>query len=155
MTLTLLVDVDGTLLFNDEDQFQKLYFRLLGETLHPWVSAERLKAAVIEAGKRSMEKDTPVNTMEECFDQAFYSRLGIDKAEIGDAIEKFFATTFPRLGSTTRPIPGARKLIETAFNRGWDVVVATNPLLPSITTLQRLEWAQIPVSEFPYRLVTS
>jgi FMN phosphatase YigB (HAD superfamily) len=155
MTFTLLVDIDGTLLFNDEDQFQKLYFGLLGETLHPWVSAERLKAAVFEAGKRSMEKDTPVNTMEECFDQAFYSRLGIDKAEFGNAIENFFTTAFPRLRSTTRPVPGARELIETAFNRGWDVVVATNPLLPSITTLQRLEWAQIPVSEFPYRLITT
>lgn len=53
----------------------------------------------------------------------------------------------------TRPV--TRPLIEHCFAQGWQVIIATNPLFPRSAIEQRLAWAGVPVSEYPYALVTS
>jgi FMN phosphatase YigB (HAD superfamily) len=45
--------------------------------------------------------------------------------------------------------------VEIAFEKGYDVVIATTPLLPETAVRQRLDWAGVPIDEFPYKLVTT
>lgn len=155
MSLTLLIDLDDTLLSNDIDSFQKVYFKLLSQALLPWVSPENMMEAMMAAINGMLEKKTPALTMEEQFDQVFYPRLGISKAELTETINKFYAETFPQLRTLTSPRSEAVNLINTAFQRGWDVVIATNPVFPKTAVLQRLEWAQLPPSEYPFKIITS
>jgi FMN phosphatase YigB (HAD superfamily) len=50
-------------------------------------------------------------------------------------------------------LPEARAVVQSAFEAGLDVVIATNPLFPEAAVRQRMEWAG--VADFPYPLVTS
>lgn len=155
MTITLLVDLDDTLLTNDINAFQKAYFKLLADALTPWAPPETMMAAMMTAIKAMLEKTTPGLTMEEQFDQVFYSMLEVSKNELTHAIDYFYADTFPRLRPLTSPRPEAVNLIKTAFQRGWEVVIATNPVFPKTAVLQRLEWAELSPAEYPYTLITS
>ena len=65
----------------------------------------------------------------------------------------FYANDFPALRQYTRRKPQARQVVQQAFDLGFDVVIATNPLFPATAIEQRLEWAG--VADFPYRLVTT
>lgn len=58
MSLTLLIDLDDTLLSNDIDAFQKVYFKLLSQTLLPWVSSENMMEAMMAAINGMLEKKT-------------------------------------------------------------------------------------------------
>jgi len=59
----------------------------------------------------------------------------------------------PSLINFTRKKPEARKVIQTAFNKDYKVVIATTPVLPLTAIEQRLNWAGI--GDFPYELITS
>ncbi|MHB1481542.1 MAG: DinB family protein [Bellilinea sp.] len=155
MTLTLLIDLDDTLLNNDINAFQKVYFKRLSEAILPWASPETMMAAMKAAIKGMLEKKTPALTLEEQFDLVFYPTVGTSKSELAEAIRLFYAETFPQLQFLTAPKPDAVALIETAFQRGWDVVIATNPVFPRSAVIQRLEWAQLPPSRYPFKLITS
>jgi FMN phosphatase YigB (HAD superfamily) len=155
MSLTLLIDLDDTLLSNDIDAFSKAYFKLLAETLETWVPAEKMMAAMKNAVQGMIEKNYPGLTMESQFDQIFYPQIGISKTELAETIEKFYAVKFPELGYFTSARPEAVNLIASVLREGWDVVVATNPLFPRSAIEHRLAWAGLSVKEYDFRLVTS
>jgi FMN phosphatase YigB (HAD superfamily) len=155
MTLTLLIDLDDTLLSNDIDVFQKAYFKLLSQALQPWVPSEKMMPAMMAAIQAMATKKSPALTMEEQFDAVFYSRIGVPKAELIDTIHQFYAETFPELRKYTALKPEAIELVHEAKKRDWDVVVATNPLFPYTAIEQRLEWAGLPPKEAGFKWVTS
>lgn len=155
MSLTLLIDLDDTLLDNEINAFQKAYFKLLAGELTPWVRPETMMSAMMAAIKAMLEKKTPALTMEEQFDQVFYPLLGTTKAELNGAIDHFYAEVFPSLKPLTAPRPEAVKLIKLAFERGWEVCIATNPVFPRTAVEQRLAWADLSPLEFPFTLITS
>ena len=155
MTLTLLIDLDDTLLSNDIEIFQKAYFKRLAEALQPWASMEKFLPAMISAVQAMLDKKTPTLTMEERFDQVFYPQIGAAKPALIEVINQFYAKTFPELRKYTAPRPEAIELVRSAISRGWEVVVATNPLFPWTAIQQRLDWAGLSPDEFEFKLVTS
>jgi DinB superfamily/HAD-hyrolase-like len=46
-------------------------------------------------------------------------------------------------------------MVERAFESGYQLVIATNPLFPLTANLQRLEWAGLSTDQYPFTLVTS
>jgi FMN phosphatase YigB (HAD superfamily) len=51
--------------------------------------------------------------------------------------------------------PAAVELVRTAFSKGLQVVIATNPMFPLPAVETRLAWAGVPSSDFPYDLITT
>ncbi len=151
MTLTILIDLDDTLLTNDIDFFQKAYFGLLAEALTPWAPPQIMMTAMMAAVKAMLEKTTPALTMEEQFDQVFYPMLGAD-GRIGSTIDLFYARSAPTPTLTSQP---NCSLIDAAFERGWNVAIATNPLFPRTAVLQRLTWARLSPKDYPFSLIAS
>jgi FMN phosphatase YigB (HAD superfamily) len=155
MTLTLLIDLDDTLISNDIEVFQKAYFKRLAEALQPWVPMDKLMPAMMAAIQAMLTKKTPALTMEEQFDQVFYPQIGTPKSELMETIHRFYSESFPELRKHTARRPEAIELVQSAISRGWDVVVATNPLFPWTAIEQRLDWAGVSPDEFGFKLVTS
>ncbi|HWR65622.1 MAG TPA: DinB family protein [Bellilinea sp.] len=155
MTLTVLIDLDDTLLSNDIDVFQKAYFKRLAQALEPWVPGDEMMSAMMTAVQAMLVKKTPALTMEEQFDAVFYPQIGVSKAELTNVIRRFYAEVFPELRKFTTPRPEAVDLIHHAVDRGWDVVVATNPLFPYTAIEQRLEWAGLPPTKTGFKWITS
>jgi FMN phosphatase YigB (HAD superfamily) len=155
MTITVLFDLDDTLLENDIQPFIQRYFEMLANALADSISPAQFQRAMQQAVYAMLSKKLPAGTLENTFDQIFYPALGVTKQSLKEKIDEFYHTQFPLLRKLTRPRETAIQLVEQAFKRGWQVVVATNPLFPRTAIEQRLEWAGLPVERFPFALITT
>jgi len=151
----VLLDLDDTLLENPMATFLPAYFQTLTRHAAPLISPDRLISALM-AGMRAMEtNDGGGLTNEEAFSEVFYPAARRSEDILKPVLIDFYAKVFPGLRSLTRPAPKSRSLVERLFSAGFQVAVATNPVFPLIAIEQRLEWADVPVTDFDYALVTS
>jgi hypothetical protein len=58
----------------------------------------------------------------------------------------FYLNDYNTLSQYTMRMAEARPAVAAAFERGRDVVIATNPLFPAIAIRQRLAWGAWPIS---------
>ena len=155
MTLTLLLDLDDTLLGNDMDQFLPPYFHLLGQHLAEYVEPQRMIDTLLSATMTMMQNNEPDQTLEEVFDQNFYPKLGIPKETLRPVFENFYETQFPKLKRYTKRRPEASVLMEHMGEKNSKTVIATNPLFPITAIEQRVHWAGIAPNEAHIAWITS
>ena len=148
----ILFDLDGTLLDNDMEQFLSHYFRRLSNWMRHIMPPQEFIDHLMQATRVMMANDGRT-TNEEVFAAAFYPLAGRPRKEIEPLLEQFYAREFPHLREHTRRRPEARAVVQAALDRGYDLVVATNPLFPATAMWQRLEWAG--VADLPFLLVTT
>lgn len=148
----ILFDLDGTLLQNNMDVFLPPYLQMITARMAHLIPPERFMSHLLRATEIMMANDGHA-TNEEVFAAAFYPLTGHSREEIEPVFLNFYTNDYPSLRKYTQRTPEARQVIQQAFDLGYDVVIATNPLFPAIATQQRLEWAG--VADFPYRVVTS
>ncbi|MFZ6027815.1 MAG: DinB family protein [Chloroflexota bacterium] len=153
MNLTLLLDLDDTLLTNDMDIFLPAYLKALAGRLASHVAPERMIKALLNATGQMVRNVSPTRTLEETFDAAFYPALGLEKEAMHPVIEDFYAQEYPHLRALTRPHSQAAALVEKALQMGCRVAVATNPLFPRTAIEQRIAWAGL--AHYPFALIPS
>jgi FMN phosphatase YigB (HAD superfamily) len=155
MTITLLFDLDDTLLDTNMDAFIPAYFKALSAALADKVEPERMLSALKAGTQAMMANMDPAQTLREVFDSHFFPKLGVDREALQGAIDRFYDEQFPSLATLTKPIPAAAPLLDWAFDRGYRVAIATNPLFPLKAIQHRLSWAGLPTDKYPFDLVTS
>jgi HAD superfamily hydrolase (TIGR01549 family) len=148
----ILFDLDGTLLDNDMDQFLPHYFEHLAAWVNSILPPKEFIAHLLQATRAMMANDGRASN-EEVFAAAFYPLAGHPRQEMEPIFQDFYAREFPNLRQYSRRKPEARPLVQAALARGYDLVIATNPLFPAAAIEQRMEWAG--VADFTYRLVTT
>ncbi len=141
MSLTLLFDLDDTLLDTNLESFIPAYFQAFSKHLESRVSPDVMVRALVHGMGLMNESEDPTHTLQEVFESYFYPKLGIPKDELNDVIEEFYDDVFPGLVEHTRQIPAAVPLIEWALSCGFRVAIATDPLLPRKATYHRIRWA--------------
>lgn len=155
MNLTLLLDLDDTLLVNDIEVFLPSYLQALSQKLVGYAVPEELIANLLSATRRMIENRRPDCTLKQVFDAAFYPSLHLDPIDLQDEIEGFYTQIFPTLRGLTHQSPEAIRLVEQALERGYHLAVTTNPLFPRTAIEQRLTWAGLSPEEVPFELITS
>lgn len=155
MIKALLLDLDDTLLGNNTRTFMDHYFALLSEYARPVLDQETFLPSLIQSTQATIVNTDPASTNAEVFWANFEALTGGRRAELEPFFWRFYETQFPRLQASTTFRPAAAELVRAAFDRDLAVVIATNPLFPQTAIEQRLAWAGVPVTEFPYALVTS
>jgi FMN phosphatase YigB (HAD superfamily) len=155
MPITLLLDLDDTLLNTNMDAFIPAYFQALSGALADVVAPQVMLPALMEGTKAMLANRDPALILREVFDARFFPRLNMDRTVLQGRIDQFYDDVFPGLGSLTKPIPEAVRLVDWAFEQGHRVVIATNPLFPLKAVQHRLRWAGLPPEKYPFALVTS
>jgi len=155
MKLTLLVDLDDTLLSNQMELFEPAYLKALSKHLSNHVRPDVMLRELLSATRQMITNTQPDSTLETVFDQAFYPAIGTSKPAISAVIAQFYREVFPGLKGVTSPKPDAARFIEWAHKKGHRVVVATNPLFPHTAIDQRLAWAGFPIDQYHFDLITS
>jgi FMN phosphatase YigB (HAD superfamily) len=155
MTITLLFDLDDTLLNTNTDAFIPAYFQALSTSLADLVAPDTMLAALMGGTRAMMSNTDPALTLRDVFDAYFFPKLSMDRASLQPVIDRFYDEVFPSLGSLTKPIASAIPLMDWAFSRGHRVVIATNPLFPLKAIQHRLRWAGLAPDKYPFALVTS
>ncbi len=153
--ITLLFDLDGTLLDTNLDAFIPAYFQKLAAHLSARIPPETLVKYLMLGTRAMMANDDPRFTLSEVFDKNFYPFLGVTREDVQDEIESFYDNVFPSLHEIARPIPGVIEMIEWAFSAGHRVVIATSPLFPRKAIFHRLRWAGLAPEKYPFVLVSS
>ncbi len=155
MSLTILFDLDDTLLFNDMDAFLPVYLNGLAKQLSHRFEGERLIRCLLDATREMVKNTRPDRTLEQVFASHFYPALGVTAEEIRPDIDRFYTEDYPNLQPLTKPRPEAVKLVEEVLRRGHRLAIATNPLFPRTAVYQRLAWAGLPIADFPFEIVTA
>jgi len=155
MTLTLLVDLDDTLLGNNMETFIPAYLNALGSYLAEIVPPEAMVHSMMGATQCMFTNNRPDRTLKNSFDPCFYPKLGLIETEVRGFFEQFYEGVFPTLEQKTQFRPQAVDFIDTAYSRGYQIGIATNPVFPLTAIIQRLEWAGLSPEKYPFLLIPS
>jgi HAD superfamily hydrolase (TIGR01662 family) len=153
MIRAVLLDLDDTLLDNDMERFLPPYFAAVSQHMAHFIAPDEFMNMLLASTRVMTKNQDPNVTNQQAFDANFLSRLGRPEAEVRSVIDSFYEEDFATLKRYTQPRPQARPLVQTLFDQGYDVVIATNPLFPRRAIEHRLAWAG--VSDFPFTLVTT
>ena len=141
MSLTLLFDLDETLLDTNLASFTPAYFQALAQHMADHTAPNNMVRALVAGVNLMYESEDPTHTLQEIFESDFYPNLGVTSDELGEVIEDFYDNVFPTLSRHTSRRPEAVPLIEWASSRGYRIAIATDPLFPRKATYHRLRWA--------------
>jgi FMN phosphatase YigB (HAD superfamily) len=148
MSLTLLLDLDDTLLNTNLQSFMPAYFQALANEMSSQVTPTLMFQALISGMQKMNESDDFSKTLKEVFDDEFYPQLNMEKGNLDSVIENFYDLVFPTLQNLTSPKDGAKELVEWAMQKKYRIAIATDPLLPTKATHHRLRWAGFDPNQF-------
>lgn len=148
VNITLLLDLDDTLLETNTADFLPAYYQALANYLSEKVPPQQLMGALMAGVKRMLANIVASRTLQDVFEEEFYSRLEVPKQELQGLIDKFYSNVFPSLREATRQRPGASELVKWAVEEGNQVAVATDPLFPRQATFERVRWAGLDPQQF-------
>jgi FMN phosphatase YigB (HAD superfamily) len=145
----ILFDLDGTLLNMDFEKFVPQFYSLFAQKFSS-LSDENLALKLMEINNL-MKLNDGTRTNFQLFKDEFYPIVSRPPLEIDALISDFFQNDFNKLRDCITEVPHARVLLELCFDRGYDVVIATNPIFPKVAAQQRLYW--VGLDDFDYKLI--
>ena len=150
MIKNVLFDLDGTLLPMDMDEFTNGYFKHLVKKAmsasDKYTPDDLVKC--IWGGVKAMVMNKGELTNEDAFWKYFCSIYG--EEAIGDRaiFDEFYAKDFICAKEYTGYNPEAKIAVDEIKEKGYHVVLATNPIFPETATRQRVNWTGMDVSDF-------
>ena len=150
MIKNVLFDLDGTLLPMDMEEFTNGYFAFLVKKAMEY-SKRYEKDALIKAvwgGVKAMVLNSGEMTNEQAFWKYFGSVYGEDAIEDKPLFDEFYANEFEQAKQFCGKNEDARKAVDEIKEKGFRVVLATNPVFPEVATRKRAIWAGFNVDEF-------
>lgn len=148
MLTTVLFDLDGTLLPMDQDLFVQTYFKTLADCFVPRGYDSRKLMDAIWDGTTAMVKNDGSQTNETVFWNSFTKHFGPQAVNDIPAFEEFYRTDFRKAQKVCGCTPKAKQIIELTKSRGFNRILATNPLFPAIATEARIRWAGLEPEDF-------
>lgn len=148
MITTILFDLDGTLLPMDQDKFVKSYIGRMAKKLAPYGYDPELLTAGLWKGTGAMVKNNGEKTNEEVFWSVFNAILGKDCQADEELFMEYYRNEFQLVAQDCGFDSRAKEIISEIKEMGYNVVLATNPLFPSIATHSRAKWAGLNPDDF-------
>ncbi len=149
----ILFDLDGTLLPMDNDIFTKAYFKLLAAELSPYGYDQKQLIDGVWQGTKAMVKNDGTQMNEQVFWKEFASVFGDKVYSDIDKFNEFYETDFDRLKSHCGYNEQANKTIRALKEKGYTLVLASNPIFPLAAQKKRMLWAGVNPDDFA--LITS
>ncbi len=154
MTLrALLFDLDGTLLPLELTPFTKGYFQALVSHAAHVVDPTKITEQILRATEDMVRNEDPEMTNLEVFRTSFFAHTGLDESKVWPVFDSFYETAFATLQHLTKPTSISREICRTAHDKGYKLVLATNPIFPRVAVEHRMRWAAI--DDIPFELVTT
>ncbi len=145
---TILFDLDGTLLPMDQKQFVHAYLKGLCAKTAPYGYEPKKIADSIWAGVGAMVNNSGEQTNEAVFWDVFSHIHGQDSQKDIPIFDDYYHNEFQLVQSACGFQPMTKPLIDMLTEKGLRIVLATNPIFPSIATESRIRWAGIQPEDF-------
>lgn len=150
----VFMDMDGTLLNMKESEFEKNYLGrmvMFMERHFPGEGKNIVKA--VGYGGEKMKTNDRKQSNEVLFWKEFEKVYPKTRAELEPLLLEFYDTEFCRTGDGYVENPDMKAAMELLNEKGYGLVVATNPLVPQVANKHRLEWCTL--DTLPWLEVTS
>lgn len=147
---TVLFDLDGTLLPMDQDVFIKDYFGRLARKMAPYGYEPKKLLEGVWAGTKAMVQNNGSVTNEVAFWTACDAYLCCEASKDKGVHADFYQNEFNEVKAVCGFEPMAKQIVDWLKGKGIRVVLATNPLFPSVATENRIRWAGLQRSDFEY-----
>ncbi|MBC7256635.1 MAG: HAD family hydrolase [Chloroflexi bacterium] len=144
----VLFDLDDTLVILDMDAFSAAYFQSLAARIAPLCPPEEFVPALQAGTQAMMSPDGSDPTNAATFERVFFSLVKRDPAPLRAAFDAFYREDFPRLARYSQADPVAGRLVSLLKGQGYQLALATQPLLPKIAIVERLRWAGVDPAHF-------
>ncbi len=155
LSISLLLDLDNTLLKNDISTFLPNYLKAFSEFAADFIPPDLFVRSLMAGTEAMINNRKPDCTLKEVFKSVFFPLTSTDPQSFQEVADQFYREVFPTLRRYTEPIPAAQDLVRQAIDRSYQLNISTNPLFPIEAIHHRLDWAGLSASEYPFRLVSS
>lgn len=146
---TVLFDLDGTLLPINGEAFEAIYFKGLSSYfLDKYEPKEFIK--LIWTATKAMVIDTSSKTNEEAFMEALQSLVKEDITWMQERFNQFYLNEFDQIKIAVTPNQFIQKAVKLLKEKGYRLVIATNPMFPKIAIEKRIEWTGCDRNDFEY-----
>lgn len=158
MLKTVMFDLDGTLLPVTQQEFLSVYLGELRKVFSRIGLDAELAMRALWAGTEAMVRNDGAKSNAERFWNTFGDIMNVSDERLRAAeaaCDAFYTNEFNVVKSIMRAGDRAlpRRLIDLCKAKGFDVVLATNPLFPPCAVTTRLEWIGLLPEDF--RLITN
>lgn len=146
---TILFDLDGTVLPLDMDKFLEVYFKELGKSLSH-ICDPKILVNNIWAATKAMIENTELRTNEEVFMEAFGNLIEDNLKDYQEQFDLFYDNGFLKAKETTFENKWIKKAVNMLKDKGYTLVLATNPLFPLKAIHHRIKWSGFNPDDFSY-----
>lgn len=142
------MDLDGTLLPFDQEEFIASYFKRLCQRMAPMGYAPDDVVNATWAATKAMVKNDGAALNSERFWDVYTAQM--DDAILGekDVLDEFYGGTFHEVREVLRGESCAKALVDTLKAKGYTVVLATSPIFPEVAVRSRLSWCGLTPEDF-------
>ena len=154
MRNTILFDLDGTLLPMDHNKFLDSYMSKMAAYMAPYGFEGKLLHKAMWSGVGAMVMNDGKLRNEEVFWNVFSTFFNSEMTDLAKKVTvDFYMSDFQKVAEDCGYSPKAKELIGYLKNKGYRLVLATNPLFPAIATESRIRWAGLSPEDFEYYTV--
>ena len=151
MINTILFDLDGTLLGMDNNDFEKKYFSLLASKFEKHCSPEALYKNIWESTIHMVKNSDGVRLNQEIFFERFNTLIEREQQDLFlNGFNEFYDNEFDLVRDCTFRIENMINAVNKLKTKGYDIIVATNPLFPKVAINKRINWAGFSLKDFSY-----
>lgn len=147
---TILLDVDGTLLLIDTEDFLENHIKAVAKKVKDLLSEEEVTTYFWKSTEAVIKNTNPEKTNEEVFFENLFEHASVDREEMTKLLEDFYENDFKdieRISSINEYMVDSVRILK---DKGYNLVVASNPLFPGKAMLDRLEWAGLNPEDFSF-----
>ena len=122
------------------EKFTNTYFGLLAKKAAPFGFQPEPLVAAVWKGTKAMVKNDGTETNDKRFWDTFAGEMGEEVLQLRPVFDGFYANEFHGAKAACGENPLARRAIDGLKDKGYDVVLATNPIFPLVGVETRLSW---------------
>lgn len=149
---TILFDLDGTLLPMDLDAFMHEYMKRICTKLHHILPPEKANKFIWDSTMEMVKNLDPYKTNKEVFMEHFCKAASVEEDFIYDLFLDFYNNEYRGIAGMYHVSEEVLDAVKTLKSKGFELVIATNPLFPMQAIQERIKWAGLDSSDF--KLVT-
>ena len=152
---TIMFDLDGTLARFTQADFIKVYFAEIGKVFVRMGFEAETSVKAVWYGTKAMVLNDGTMTNTKRFWSAFAEFMGIEGERleaVEAACDSFYTNEFNLVKAVVQPSDIPKRLVRTMAAKGYDLVLATNPLFPPCAVDSRLGWIGLETHDF--KLIT-
>lgn len=132
----------------DTDLFIKQYFGYIADHLKDYFTQDEVVKLFWQGTEKVITSNDGSMTNQEVFMESFFSSVKYKKEELMPILDEFYENKFKLLKNLSKSKSQMVKAIDILKAKGYELVIATNPIFPLVANKQRVEWADLNPDDF-------